>query len=632
MVDSQLWQLTAIDMMTKGESFWRLLNEQGNPIGLGETPSIIWPTNPLCVDPIVLAGQFVGWRFAQRKTDGTGGYAGRVQNLQIWQMIQFKFIDPENPLRGLAPLIPAASSIKLDMTVADHTQAMMSNGADPGGLLINKDGFDDEAEETEFLRKYNQRHRGEKNVNRTGVLSGGWEYYKTGMTTKDMDYPNLKTWDRDEILAAMRTPKTVVGVTDAVNYATQLGQDKNFWDKALIPIIKYFEAVLDGTLLFEEPDDVVGAFDLSGVDALRAGLKDQVEIANNMAGSNLHTPPSLAYEKVGLDMEPYEGSEDCLVSPILSTVKDVVAAGSLLNQPIEPTATQEPTASQEPMPLGESVIIRKSSKISRWRNFIVQVHAPMMMATSTQWRKYIKNEKSLQLAAFDKIANEKSWDNSMGAIRVFIAEDGYKPYSKAVDPTTVLLDVIEAAKRLGVKIRPIYDKGLQDTYDYTIKELGGISVFELDDPDIMSYYAQAEKRLVGTAPYTISRNVLSSIRAGIEAGETIADIRLRVGKVYDIAGSSPKTLQIARTESTSFINGARDVMFNKASIEETEWSTSGDEQVRETHVIFGDSGAHPINFNYLSLVGKPGSLIYPGDKDAPADEIINCRCTKIPVL
>lgn len=631
MVDSQLWQLTTLDLMTKGESFWRLLNENGEPIGIGEMPAIIWPTNPSLINPIIIGGQFIGWKFIQRKTDGTGGYAGRVQNLQIWQIVQFKFIDPENPLRGLSPLIPIASNIKLDMTISDHTQAILSNGGDPGGLLINKEGFENPEEEKEFLAKFEQRHQGEKNPNRTGILSGGWEYHQTGMTPRDMDYPDLRIFNRDEVLAAMRTPKTVVGVTDTVNYATQLGQDKNFWDKTVIPILKYIETVIDGTLLFEEPDSVVGAFDLSGVDALRAGLKDQIEIANSMAGPNLHTPPDIAYGRVGLDVEDYEGSNECFISPILTPVKDIKVMADVLDQPpvlLEETTTQEPKSLIE----NKIAIIKKVSKEQVWRNFIKTLHSPMMLRTSVQWKKYIRVEKKLQLQAFDNIAEGKSWENATIALREFISEDGYKPYTKAISAESILLDVEESGKRLGIKIRPVYDKALTDTYDYTVNELGGIAVFELDDPEIIEFYNTAERKLVGTAPVTLSRNVLSSVRAGIEAGETIGEIRLRVGKVYDIAGSSPKSLQIARTESTSFLNGARKVMHKKAKIEETEWVTANDENVRENHSIYGGSGNHPIEFNYLTLVGVPGSLTYPGDKNAPASEIINCRCTKIPVI
>jgi hypothetical protein len=65
---------------------------------------------------------------------------------------------------------------------------------------------------------------------------------------------------------------------------------------------------------------------------------------------------------------------------------------------------------------------------------------------------------------------------------------------------------------------------------------------------------------------------------------------------------------------------------------ESEWVPAGDEVVRTNHTTFGQSGPHPIDFNYLTLIGLPGSLVYPGDKGAPVGEIINCRCTKIPII
>jgi len=122
------------------------------------------------------------------------------------------------------------------------------------------------------------------------------------------------------------------------------------------------------------------------------------------------------------------------------------------------------------------------------------------------------------------------------------------------------------------------------------------------------------------------------MRAGIEAGETVGQLRQRIAAIYDISASSAKTLQIARTETTPFLNGAREVMMKKAQIEESEWVTANDENVRDDHTAFGESGPHPLGFNYMTVVGKPGTLTYPGERGAPMDQIINCRYCQIPVL
>jgi len=51
-----------------------------------------------------------------------------------------------------------------------------------------------------------------------------------------------------------------------------------------------------------------------------------------------------------------------------------------------------------------------------------------------------------------------------------------------------------------------------------------------------------------------------------------------------------------------------------------EWLTSGDESVRESHVLFGSLGPQEMSYHYAP------NLLYPCDPNGEAEEIINCRC------
>src|SRR5690606_24948377 len=106
------------------------------------------------------------------------------------------------------------------------------------------------------------RHRGPMRANRLTILKGGWTYTPVGLKPTDIAHLETLRWDRDEIFAVMRVPKTTAGITEQLNYATQLGQDKNLWDKSLGPDVTLIEKTLDATLFYEQPDTIVGAFDL----------------------------------------------------------------------------------------------------------------------------------------------------------------------------------------------------------------------------------------------------------------------------------------------------------------------------------------------------------------------------------
>jgi uncharacterized protein with gpF-like domain len=88
---------------------------------------------------------------------------------------------------------------------------------------------------------------------------------------------------------------------------------------------------------------------------------------------------------------------------------------------------------------------------------------------------------------------------------------------------------------------------------------------------------------------------------------------------------------IARTESLRAVHQANQEMLTQA-IENgdidsdeiiQEWITAGDERVRSSHAEM-QGQKRPFGEPFIS--GNGNELDFPGDPDAPANEVINCRC------
>lgn len=606
---AQLWQATCLWMSLRGECYWLKVTESGAPIMPGDMPYEIWVLGVDDIRPVYVQKQHVGWKYQPRK--GENFTNKHEMYLEKWELIHFKFINPNDPIRGLAPIIPAAGNIKLDLLALSHNQSVIENGADPGGILTNKEGMDD-VEEQEFLQRWNQRHQGPRNRRKMNVLTGDWKYIPTGLTPAELDYGGASDRNRDTVLGALRTPKTVVGVTDALNYATQMGQDKNFWDKTCLPMIRYFETVMDRELLFSETDNVFGAFDLSNIEALRQGLDDQVETAIKLSSEKLHMPPALAFEKVGLDVEEYPGSDICLVNPLLAPVDDVI--NNRINQ-------SSGTTDGDTGKSGVSELISRALKASRvnlWKRFIAQCHEPAEILAGRAWTRAINEMREMNLTIIDD-----RFKNKVSKTGLIVKEYNVEE---------MLLDIEEMQGVLGNRMRPTYFKALTLALEYTVEEVGGVAIFDISSPEIIKYNDKVQSTLLGTAPKTIQKSVKSSLLDGISNGETLGQLRDRVSEVYNISNSHYKTLQVARTETTKFISGQRDIMHTLQGIEKGDWLSAGDEATRDHHLTFGAVGPQPMDFNYLELVGGVGILTHPGDMRAPAKEVINCRCAKIAVL
>jgi uncharacterized protein with gpF-like domain len=171
-----------------------------------------------------------------------------------------------------------------------------------------------------------------------------------------------------------------------------------------------------------------------------------------------------------------------------------------------------------------------------------------------------------------------------------------------------------------------------DTVEFTYPEFGTLPVFDLEDDVIEDALDVREQLLLGSAPRTLQSRILKAVRKGLEAGDTMGQIRGRIARVSKRQLSPNRIRTIARTESANFINYVRHEMFRANGIPKGKWATAGDEHVRHTHVIYGNSKPQLLGFNYMSLSGGTGGVLtFPGDPAAPVQEVVECRCLLLPV-
>ena len=89
-----------------------------------------------------------------------------------------------------------------------------------------------------------------------------------------------------------------------------------------------------------------------------------------------------------------------------------------------------------------------------------------------------------------------------------------------------------------------------------------------------------------------------------------------------------RAMAIAQTETTVVYETGRDMVFREAGIQWTQWLHSGlSDHARMTH-----QAAH----EQIREMGEPFDIggvpmKFPGDPEAPAEEVINCRCVRIAV-
>ncbi len=147
------------------------------------------------------------------------------------------------------------------------------------------------------------------------------------------------------------------------------------------------------------------------------------------------------------------------------------------------------------------------------------------------------------------------------------------------------------------------------------------------DEFTLTYMKTVSNRLIGVGD-ELWEDIRNELLDGIAQGQSIAQIKDRIVAVSDF--THQRATAIARTEihgaaESGSITQMRFVGYADNEVWKTWEATIGDDRTRRTH-----RAAHGqrVQLNEKFVVGST-HLDHPGEAGAPADEVIQCRCTQL---
>lgn len=609
----QLVQLLILWLQLRGEVFVIRTNESGGPVSRSGQ-QYLWPISGDLVSEVLEYGDYgpvVGWEVKLPEYLSHGYSDAAVFGLD--QVIQVKFPDPTYPIRGVSRLRAIARNVETDISVDKLNAGLATRGGQPKGVLETAEALTSDQRD-EIRTKFNTRYGPADQAGKIPVLSGGLQYKAISLSPQEMQFLEQRKLSRQEICAALGVPESVLGFSEAQTYATQLGQDRNLWDKTLLPILRLIEESFDTELLYTESDDVFIAFDLTGVEALRVGLVEKIQSAKIACESSLHMPPKVAYTLYGLEVEEYAGNDEAFVAPTLTTV-DRVLSGELLSK--KDSGDSEPSGdaneSENPATPKEGADDKKDEGLEDQPLASVEENAIKVSELLTLHQQL---EKSL-LSRYSIWLREEE--------EILIAE--LESYSNAVKPT----DVIRSVKSMAARLRSVFGGWYSSVYtkilNLTQKEFDNTNEFNPLDPILESYQKSSVSAFVDTYSNVIHKKLLDEVSEGLKAGESIEQVTDRVSAVFSVLKSKSNMIPSIRFQVTSFMNGLRFYVYSLLGVNK-KWSTAGDEKVRPAHATLGGLGTRPLDHNYLIDLGREseGVLAFPGDLRAPKNLTFGCRC------
>lgn len=594
MSGAQLTEATYVFLGITGEAFYIL--DRGN---ITEVPREIWTFHPSRFQHVVDEGSGLirGWVY----TRGTK----RIP-LEPHEVLFFRYFNPDDDYRGLSPLQAAKLGVDQDFWAAQYNANFFRNGAQLRGYLetdenLSPDEFD------RILAQFNDRHQGVSKAHQIGLLEGGLKYKEAGLSQKDMDFLEGRKYNREEVMAVYKVPKSELGLYEQINFATAKTMDKVFWTKTLLPKMLLFENIVWSQFLSKLAGTEIWAeFDRTAIDALKEDLATLLETSQKFWGMGV--PFNTINETLGLGFPKIEGGDTGYL-PF-----NMVPVGAA-TPPTPPATAPAPPEKAALLPPFKAASLQlpapaKRDAKSYWQHYN-KLRTALEEKFQSKIKRYFFEQRKLQLQLLADKLGGKALFNQVNT-------------TKKIDPDDLLFDLDEANSKLNKVAWSLYLNIGQEAGQALYAELGvDPSDFVIQDSAALEVLKTKLIKVVEINDLT--REMLrKTLVEGLANTESVSELQQRVRDTFNF--TEARSLTIARTETGQSMGAARDAAMDQLKVEKIEWGTAEDGEVRETHTLNASLG--PIKRGELF----PNGCAYPCDPAGAAEEVINCRCVGIPVL
>jgi len=568
-----LLELTDLYLELIGNAYWYLAPQRlTNPLSGQRLPGEIW----------VLMGQFV--RVVPGRQQLVDGYLytppGTAQPVAfgVEELVHFKLSSPENLYYGKGCVEGGRFAVDSNEFQKRYEIGLFKNMARLDGVLVTDKDMSEE--QIRRLRtEWNRLYQGADRAGNIAILQRGMKYEAVAATPKDLDYLRGRIATREEICAVFGVPPSKLGLVEHVNRANAEANDLTYQSETILPRLRRIQEKIN--------ERIMPMYDPTL----------EVEFDNPVPRDNEY-----ALKKRDSDLDRgvltiNEVRQD--------DGKEPVGWG---DQPLPSVLSGPPTGglSGTGTAPGISNTLAKASRESVWVRFI---HAtrPAEKALRSAMQLFFTQQRRIVEANLDKLK-------------------AYPRLQRDILADYILFPMAKEQERLAAASQPLIEQAVQVGATFGSASLGNVE-FDVLNPLVL----EAVRRRVAFFSKRINeetaRALTEQIRQALQEGEDILRIAQRIADVYDQAIGF-RSLRIARTEVISASNGGALAAYEAGGVPRKQWVTAGDEHVRETHqAAEGQVVALPQRF----IVG--GALLdYPGDPSGPPEEIINCRCTTVPVL
>lgn len=670
----QLEEISFVYQDLLGEYAWLLLKS-------GNTIASIIPLRPDWIDV---------------KPDGKGGvskyiyYPGgsyKPVDLEPDSMLFYKDFDPVNMYRGYGKIKAAAMDIDIDDFSDDWNRNFFFNAALPSMFLSTDSKLSKEAKKR-FVEKFQQQFGGRQNAHKIAFMDGGQlKVDQLSAKMQELDFQNSKKRLRDKILAMWHVSKSNIGLTDDVNRANALAQERRFMKVVVKPKLVNYVGFLNEFYLpkWDDTQDMFFNFE----DPVPEDVEAKTELYKIASQEGWVTVNEVREEL--LMKEPLEGG-DVIYKPF--NLQPVGGDGVVIEEVVENSETDEDIEKEDEKEKSVSLIKRvtrglfgkKDEKLSgvikmerknikkkprfnfgapippidHRRRRLVALHKNIghdiktlivhlmkngkvgdgkvesFMTSESRdayWKEFVaKTDVQEQVMAKKvqelAIEQQKHVIDRVEGFESILEGDGGK-----LKPNSFLFSLRKENVRWKKSMRPFLANIMREQGNGALADLGKkqikqeLDLFDMSTDEMELYLRELGVEFVNEVNGFTREQLIETISEGLRAGEDVKGLISRVTDVY--AGlKGYRATRIARTQVLQANNYAAVEAYRQSGVVVSkEWLTAQDERVREDHVA---ADGQVVKMGKKFSVGGE-ELRQPGDPSGSAAQVVNCRCTVLPV-
>lgn len=602
---------------------------------------------------------------------------GKKKEFSPEDIIVFQETNPQNPVKGYS-IIDASRYAHFTHEMIRKSQLNQFGNGFPKGILVYGKSDGQPATKTsrnnlQRLREwFSQRFSGVRNHGKTPVLDQDVKWVQIGQNNKELDYGNSVDSVRDEILAIQGVPRPLLGFPDST-YSNAKEMQRVFQANTIRPELMSEEGVLNEQLLpkyygenSRQAQNLFFMFD-DPVEPDKAEMSSvMIEAWKSGAISKAQINEYLGFEVVDGDENVYatssEEATNNIVEEVRSLRKEVKSIPDLqekkqmqrdrlksfylvknIQQEKKLVESIEGFFIEQGLRITKDAVRQQGQKVLKTFNtqdeveITVQTFSPVFMQQAKFWndiangivddprklsesqKRFIEQNTKYFAQEINKVTREKL--NNVIATGI---EAGSTEIEIGKEVANVFNGYIDGAKNVEtLKALDMY----VDTIEVTVE--GNVVKGSANRYNKMYEIISQSKTLSDEQRQEALKALLGMTKDADDAlAETVGGLLERFGVEEFQEISTRRAVTIARTETNKIKNKINRIRYaENESVDEMEWLTAQDSDVREAHSS-ADGQRVPKGAKFR--VGGEW-LEAPGQGNIASNNI-NCRCTILPIV